>query len=120
MTPAVTPESTEFEQPPPPLGLGVGLDQGVALALHLAGHLVEGPPEQRDLVVALLLAHPHVEVALADPFGGAGQPTDGPREPLGEPQAHPDRGEDHHEREAQVDQRELEEQAARGRASSCW
>ena len=66
------------EQPPPPLGLGVGGDQRVALALHLPGHLVEGPPEQRDLVVALLLADPDVEVALPDPLGRrrrAGRPA---------------------------------------------
>ena len=99
-----------IEQPPPPLGLGVGGDQRVALALHLPGHLVEGAPEERDLVVALLLAHPDVEVALPDPLGGAGEPADRPRQPLGEPEPHPDRGEDHHEREAEVDQRELEEQ----------
>ena len=47
---------------------------------------------------------------LPDPLGGAGEPPDRPRQPLGEPEPHPHRGEDHHEREAEVDQRELEEQ----------
>ena len=40
----------------------------------------------------------------------AGQPPDRPRQPLGEPEPHPHRGEDHHQREAEIDQRELEEE----------
>ena len=110
ITPAVTPESTEFEQPSSPLGLLVRRDQRVALALHLTGHLVERASEERDLVVAPLLAHPHVEIALPHPLRRARQPSHGARQPLGEPEPHPHRAEDHHQREAEIDQRELEKQ----------
>ena len=108
--PGGDPGEHRVEEPPPPLGLGVGGDELVALALHLAGHLVEGPSEQRDLVVAPLLAHAHVEVAVADALGRRGEPADGPRQALGEPQAGPHRPEDDDEGEADVDEGELEEQ----------
>ena len=49
---------------------------------------------------------------LPDPLGGAGEPAHRPRQPLGEPEPHPHRRQDHHQSEAEVDQRELEEQPA--------
>ncbi len=108
----MTPESTGIEEPATPLGFLVRGDQGVALALHLSDHFVERPAEKRDLVVALLLAHAHVEIAPADTLGGAGKPADRSRKTFREPQAGPDRGKDDDHGEADVDEGELEQELA--------
>jgi hypothetical protein len=100
------------EEAPAPLRLRVRRDQRVALGLHLAGHVVEGVAEERDLVLAVLDVDPDVEVALPHPLGGGGEPAHRLGQPLGEPQAEPDRAEDHHQREAEIDQRELEDEPA--------
>ncbi len=97
-----------IEQPPAALDPAVGVHQRLALRLQLPGHLVEDAPQHRDLVVALLLDHLHVEVAAADPLRRPREPPHRPRQPLGEPQAQPDRGKDQDHRKAEIEQAELE------------
>ncbi len=47
--------------------------------------------------------------ARADALCRPGQPPDGPRQAFGEPQPHPDRGQDEQQREAEIDEAELEQ-----------
>src|SRR5690606_18107145 len=93
-------------------GLLVGGDELVALGLHPGSHVVEGSAEEGNLVLAVLGTDMGVEIALPYPFGGKGQTADRLREAFGGLQAEPDGADDHHEREAEIDQREFEDEPA--------
>jgi hypothetical protein len=85
-TPEVTEDSTESNSRRRRSIWRVFSSKRVALALQLPGHLVEIPAQHRDLVIAPLLAHLHVQIARAHALRGPGQPPHRARQPLGEPQ----------------------------------
>src|SRR3546814_11317154 len=62
----------------------VGLEQGVLLALQLAGHLVDGARQVADLVTPRRAEHASPEFALAYPLGGGHPAAERPRPPTPE------------------------------------
>jgi hypothetical protein len=94
ITPAVTGQH-RIEQPPPRLGRCVLFDQRVALALQLPRHLVEQLPQHRDLVIARSSATRTSRSPCPTRCAAPAKPPHGPRQAFGEPQAQPDRGQDH-------------------------
>ena len=71
--------------------LAVGGDQRVALGIELLGHAVEGQAQRADFVVVALDFDLRLEVAFRDAFGRADQARDRLHQPVGGPQAQPDR-----------------------------
>ena len=96
----------------PCLGRVVLLDHRVALPFELAGHLVEKLPQHRDLIIAAIIGDAHIQIALAHALRGTGQLPHRARQPLGKPQAKPDRGQHHDDRKAQIQQAKLEQHPA--------
>ncbi len=79
----------------PDLGVLLGGDQRVALALQLPRHPVENPAQHRDFIGAPELLDPDAQIAGADALGGACEPPDRLGEAFGEPEAQQDRRQDH-------------------------
>ncbi len=63
-----------IEQTPAPVDLGGIVQQGLALPLELAGHLVEIAPQHGNLVIAIILDDLHIQITATNPLGRRGQP----------------------------------------------
>ena len=88
--------------------LVIGAEQRGLLRLQLAGHAVESAFQHADFIGLAAHWHPHIQIAIAHPFGGAGKARDWRDKAIGQPQGKPDGDDQREQRHRHQDQVEAQ------------